>query len=76
VEDLELQEYETMWTTKLEDHLLIRQDFRGNMEYVIAHIPSKTACIIEDNDVYAAVIQKLIEAGVKIVDKTPPEFLS
>jgi hypothetical protein len=64
-------EYEYMWTTHASEYFLLRQEFRGEITYLICHLPSRSDVIIEDDNEYEAIINNMILAGVKILDEFP-----
>jgi hypothetical protein len=66
-DELDLSEWETMWTSQIDDYLLVTGNQLKN-RFVIFHISTTTALIIEDNDISAAIIEKMKAAGVKIVN--------
>jgi hypothetical protein len=66
-DELDLSEWETMWTSQIDDYLLVTGNQLKN-RYVIFRISTTTALIIEDDDISAAIIEKMKAAGVKIVN--------
>ena len=60
--------YEYLWTTQLDEHILVEVSSGRDTGYVIEHIPTNACLIIEDNESYKAVIEKLIEQGIKIIN--------
>lgn len=64
-EDLRGSEY--MWTTNKEDYCLMREDAPSE-NYLICHVPTRSFVLIEDDKEYAAILRKLVDAGVRIIN--------
>ena len=62
--EFEVEVFKEMWTTQLDDHWLIPSD--STFHYGIFEISSRSFVIIEENELYRAVIHKLLEAGARI----------
>lgn len=71
-DELDLSEWESMWTTHIDDYLLVTGNQLKN-RYVIFRISKTGGLIIEDDDISAAIIEKMKAAGVKIVN---PDYLN
>ena len=70
-EDSRLEEYKWIWTSHAEEFYLAR--LASSQEHVIVRIskgpPITSGClIIEDNEIYAKVKQKMLEEGIKVID--------
>lgn len=66
--DINLSSYEHIWTAEFNDYALVKQGEYGHEEYVICHLPSKTFLIIEDDAEDQAVIDKMLEMNMTILD--------
>jgi hypothetical protein len=58
--DDDLIVFEKMWTTEQQDHALIAI---GDGRYSIVQLSTNMGLIIEDNDVFNGVIQKMLSMG-------------
>jgi hypothetical protein len=73
----ELDEYAHLWGSGAKDYILVRLDpvSTDPRSYMIFHRKGKnrrgTALVIEKNEIAQAVIRRMIEAGVEIVDTIP-----
>jgi hypothetical protein len=56
--------FEWMWTTHKHEYVLVRLSTGSLMPY---NIKTYTAFVVEDNETYAYIKQKLEEAGIPIV---------
>jgi hypothetical protein len=59
-----ISEYQHMWTTDREDYRLIEGEDKN---LVIFQVSTTGMPIIEDGEVFEAVIQRMLQAGVKII---------
>ncbi len=64
-----LKNFKYLWTSELNTHVLVRQK-GGNAvnKYIIFNTEQGTALIIEDDDVYYQVVERMKKAGVSIID--------
>lgn len=69
-----LSNFESLWTSEAESHVLIRVESEsGVAEYVIYDMEDETVLVIEDDAVHQEVIQRMKKAGVKILHGLPRE---
>ena len=64
-----LDEYEYMWTTELHDYVIRRLEVKGQHVPIesIIHPASNTVCLIEDGNLEEAILEKMKQAGAKII---------
>ena len=67
-----LKNFEYLWTSELNTHVLVRWK-GGNAvdKYIIFNTEYGTALIIEDDDIYCQVVERMKGAGVSVVDNVP-----
>ncbi|MCC6614957.1 MAG: hypothetical protein IT320_15870 [Anaerolineae bacterium] len=67
-----IRHYEHMWTTDLEDFVLVHlgKEVDDSDRYAIVRKSNSATITIEDNDDYEEVKRQLLLAGVKIIDLT------
>jgi hypothetical protein len=65
-DELDLSEWETMWTTRISDYLLVTSSYDDH--YSIFYLPTTGDVTIEDDDLYFAIVEKMKAAGVRIVN--------
>jgi hypothetical protein len=61
--------WEYMWTTHFDEWALIQSFYLGVESEAIIHLPSRKLLIIENNDAYRAVKEKMKQAGNRIVTR-------
>jgi hypothetical protein len=67
-----ISEFEDMWTTDKQHYVLVNVSRRPNSpEYMIVDIRNQGGVIIEDDDVFEEVIQRMLQAGVPVRDELP-----
>jgi hypothetical protein len=65
--ECQLNNYERMWTTHADKYILVRLQNGDDDDFVIIRLPNLPVRI-EDDETYVAVVQKMKESGVEIVD--------
>jgi hypothetical protein len=72
-----LQGFEWLWTEALEQHFLVRLDAHTGEKLLIYRITSETSgvVIIEDDNLHTAVVNKMRESGVPIIDAAQAQKL-
>ena len=61
-------EFQPMWTNEAAQYKLVEVSPRLDTGpyYVIIHVPTEAAVVIEDDDLYDYVIQRMIEGNVTV----------
>jgi hypothetical protein len=68
----DLNEYAPLWGSEAKNYVLLTVEPDGpTPRRVILHRECRTGLVIEDDNIYRAVIQRMVEAGVEIVDALP-----
>ena len=66
--------FEWIWTTDKDKFVLVRSRTRPGL-FTIFNIRNRSNLIIEDDEVYLQVLQKMLDAGIRVVnvgDEPPP----
>ncbi|WP_426453882.1 hypothetical protein ACP26L_15785 [Paenibacillus sp. S-38] len=63
---MNLEEYQYIWTNEREDHVLVIVNGGG---YAIVNRADKMALIIEDDEIYEAVIEKMLDNGCEVLER-------
>lgn len=61
------KDFEHIWTTECSNYVLVRLPADPEDRYAILEKETHLSVIIEDDGVYHEVVQKMIDAGVRIV---------
>lgn len=69
---MNLEEFETMWTTSVANYVLVRSETRPGT-YAIYNRVNQVLELIDDDDAHQAVVQKMLNAGVPVLDRPPDE---
>jgi hypothetical protein len=70
--DDDLREFEPLWTTELAHHALIGSgDIADPSGFSIVDLEANMALIIEDDDIYVAVVRRMMAAGVQRLTHMP-----
>ena len=70
---IDLTEYEYIWTTERDDWELLYVGTLGDRKlYAIVNEKTKGGLIIEDNDCYRAVVEKMIAEGIEVTQNLNP----
>lgn len=69
-----IETFQDMWTTDLAQYFLEKRLFRDVIEYTIMFTDASgnmfSIIIDEDDTMYFEVIKRMLDAGVKVIDKT------
>ncbi|WP_167569124.1 hypothetical protein [Brevibacillus migulae] len=63
---MNLEEFQYIWTTNREEYVLVKVKSDG---YAIFNKADSTALIIEDDDIYEAVIKKMLDNGCEVLER-------
>jgi len=63
---MDLEEFQYIWTTNREEYVLVKVKSGG---YAIFNKADSTALIIEDDDIYEAVIKKMLDNGCEVLER-------
>jgi len=67
-----LAEHAHLWQEDAKDHVIVSWRHRNLRHSVIFNIKHRAVILIEDDDVVAKVIEKMLAHGVPVVDEVPP----
>ncbi len=69
----QLDEFAPLWGSEAKNYVLVSLELGSTnpCSCLIFHRESKTAMVIEEDEIAQAVIQRMVEAGVEIVDTIP-----
>jgi hypothetical protein len=56
-----------MWE-HLNEYVLVKQIYKGEVDYLIYHMPTRTALVIEDDAEDKATVEKMLQLKVQIID--------
>jgi hypothetical protein len=68
-----LAAYRAMWTTEREEWVLVREDAEGTPSGFLLpfNLTTRAARILDDQAVAEAVVARMVDAGVPVVDALP-----
>jgi hypothetical protein len=66
--DVNLGVFERVCTAELDDHVLFTIESYGKTQYLLYNIPTKTILINQSFRLTPAIIQKMIDLGIRVVD--------
>jgi hypothetical protein len=72
---LSISDFSDMWTVDRENYVLVRSK-RDPDDFLIFYLPTKGVALIEDEDEYVEVVQRMRDAGVPVLDELPGEAQS
>jgi hypothetical protein len=68
-----LSAYRAMWTTERDEWVLVQEDPEQTPSSFLLpfHVPTRAARILDDQSVAEAVVQRMLDAGIPVVDNLP-----
>ncbi len=67
----DLYKFIHLWTVQKKEHFLFTVTCYGKTEYLLYHRPTKKISLIADGKLGRRLINKLIEAGMPLLDDAP-----